>query len=252
MTMKLNIKNKLVLISGGTRGIGREVIKKFLEQGCKVINASRTIIKNKNKNEIQFACDFSKKKEVFKLIEKLKKKKLFPDIIVNNVGSNLNFQNPLGDVDEWEKVFQLNLNSSIILNNAFISSMKKRKWGRICHVSSIAALENQGSPHYCASKAAVNAYVRSVGRFVSKDGIIMTAVMPGPIFVEKGYWFLKKKQNSKYVKKWLKERVAINRFGKSDEISNFIVFLCSEHSSFAVGSCFLVDGGQGRSFYPNI
>lgn len=130
--------------------------------------------------------------------------------------------------------------------------MKKRKWGRICHVSSIAALENQGSPHYCASKAAVNAYVRSVGRFVSKDGIIMTAVMPGPIFVEKGYWFLKKKQNSKYVKKWLKERVAINRFGKSDEISNFIVFLCSEHSSFAVGSCFLVDGGQGRSFYPNI
>ena len=120
MTMKLNIKNKLVLISGGTRGIGREVIKKFLEQVCKVINASRTIIKNKNKNEIQFACDFSKKKEVFKLIEKLKKKKLFPDIIVNNVGSNLNFQNPLGDVDEWEKVFQLNLNSSIILNNAFI------------------------------------------------------------------------------------------------------------------------------------
>ena len=80
----------------------------------------------------------------------------------------------------------------------------------------------------------------------------MTAVMPGPIFVEKGYWFLKKKQNPKYVKKWLKERVAINRFGKSDEISNFIVFLCSEHSSFAVGSCFLVDGGQGRSFYPNI
>lgn len=250
--MNLNIKNKLVLVTGGTKGIGREIIKKFLSEGCTVINASRNIIKNKNKNEIQYICDFQNKKEIFNLIKKLKKKKLYPDIIVNNVGSNLSFQNPLGSVDEWEKVFQLNLNSCIILNRAFIENMKKKKWGRICHISSIAALENQGTPHYCASKAAMNAYVRSVGRYVSKDGIIMTAVMPGPIFIKNGYWDLKKKRDPKYVKKWLKDRVAINRFGNGEEISNFVVFLCSEHSSFAVGSSFLLDGGQGRSFYPNI
>ena len=250
--MDLKINNKLVLVSGGTSGIGRKVIEKFLDEGCTVINASRTTKKNNNKNELQFKCDFSKKKQIFDLINKLKKKKLYPDIIINNVGSNLNFQNPLGKVEEWEKVFQLNLNSSIILNKAFMTNMKKRKWGRICHISSIAALENQGSPHYCSSKAAINAYVRSVGRYVSKDGLIMTAIMPGPIYVKGGYWDKKNKKNPAYVKKWLKERVAINRFGNGDEISNFVLFLCSDHSSFAVGSCFLVDGGQGRSFYPNI
>ena len=250
--MDLKINNKLVLVSGGTSGIGRKVIEKFLDEGCKVINASRTIKKNKHKNELQFKCDFSEKKQIFDLINKLKKKKLYPDIIINNVGSNLNFQNPLGKVEEWEKVFQLNLNSSIILNKAFMTNMKKKKWGRICHISSIAALENQGSPHYCSSKAAINAYVRSVGRYVSKDGIIMTAIMPGPIYIKGGYWDKKNKKNPSYVRKWLKERVAINRFGNGDEISSFVLFLCSDHSSFAVGSCFLVDGGQGRSFYPNI
>lgn len=250
--MNLNIKNKIVLVSGGTNGIGREIINKFLSEECVVINASKNIKKNKNKNEIQFKCDFSKKKQIYHLIKILKKKKLQPDIIINNVGSNLNFQNPLGNIDEWEKVFQLNLNSGIILNRAFMQNMKKNRWGRICHISSIAALENQGSPHYCASKAAINAYVRSVGRYVSKDGIIMTAVMPGPIFIKKGYWDKKNRINPQYVKKWLKDRVAIKRFGTGEEISNFVVFLCSEHSSFAVGSCFLLDGGQGRSFYPNI
>ena len=250
--MKLDIKKKLVLVSGGSNGIGRDIINKFLEKGFMVINASRRLNKKKNKNEIQFLCDFSKKNQINKLISHLKKKKLFPDIIVNNVGSNLNFQNPLGKIEEWEQVFQLNLNSGIMLNQAFIENMKKKKWGRICHISSISALENQGSPHYCASKAAVNSYVRSVGRYVSKFGIIMTAVMPGPIYFKNGYWSKKEKKEPKIVKKWLSERVAINRFGSSEEISNFVLFLCSEKSSFAVGSCFLVDGGQGRSFYPNI
>ena len=100
--------------------------------------------------------------------------------------------------------------------------MKQKKWGRICHISSISALENQGSPHYCASKAAVNSYVRSVGRYVSKFGIIMTAVMPGPIYFNNGYWSKKEKKEPKNVKKWLSERVAINRFGSSEEISNFV------------------------------
>ena len=169
---------------------------------------------------------------------------------MNNV-INLNFQNPLGKIEEWEQVFQLNLNSGIMLNQAFIENMKQKKWVEFATFRQYQILENPGSPHYCASKAAVNSYVRSVGRYVSKFGIIMTAVMPGPIYFKNGYWS-KKEKKPKVIKKWLSERVAINRFGSSEEISNFVLFLCSEKSSFAVGSCFLVDGGQGRSFYPNI
>ena len=145
----------------------------------------------------------------------------------------------------------LNVEVAVELNRAFIPHMIKKKWGRICHISSIAALENQGSPAYCSSKAALNAYVRSVARYVAKHNVILTSVMPGAIFTKGGYWDGELKKNPNRVKKYLSERMAINRFGTTSEISEIVKFLCSDLASFFVGSAILVDGGQGRSFYPN-
>ena len=102
----------------------------------------------------------------------IKDKGIHPDIIVNNVGGNLGYTDPLGSSDEWKKVMYLNVEVAVELNRAFIPHMIKKKWGRICHISSIAALENQGSPAYCSSKAALNAYVRSVARYVAKHNVI--------------------------------------------------------------------------------
>ena len=141
-----------------------------------------------------------------------------------------------------------NINIAIDINRYVIKSMRKKKWGRIVNISSISALENQGSPSYCAAKAALNAYTRSVGRHISKDNIIMTSVMPGAIKTEGGYWDLKSKLDKKHVRNFIKNRMAINRFGTVKEISNFVVFLSSDKASFCPGSSFLVDGGQGRVF----
>ena len=127
---------------------------------------------------------------------------------------------------------------------------KRQKWGRICHVSSISALENQGPPAYCAAKSALNAYVRSLGRFVAADNVILTSVMPGAVFTKDGYWDVAARERPAHVEKYLNERMAIRRFGRVEEISELVAFLCSEHSSFCVGSCVLADGGQGRAFYP--
>ena len=77
----------------------------------------------------------------------------------------------------------------------------------------------------------------------------MTTVMPGAIMTKGGYWENKLKEDKKHVKKYLKERMAINRFGNVNEISSFVTFLASDHASFCPGSGFLVDGGQGRIFY---
>ena len=129
--------------------------------------------------------------------------------------------------------------------------MIKKKWGRICHISSISALENQGSPSYCASKAALNAYVRSLARYVAKHNVILNSVMPGAVLTKDGYWDNELKKNPKRVKQYLSERMAIKRFGKTNEISEIVKFLCSDLASFFVGSAILVDGGQGRSFFPN-
>ena len=254
-------KNKIALITGVTRGIGKAVCLTFAKQNIQVIGCSRN---NKELNLLKkelrkinsldnhfIRIDLSQKKSVNSLFRYIDKKKVYPDIIVNNVGGNLNYTDPLGPINEWHKVMRINVEAAIEINRLCIPYMKRKKWGRICHVSSIAALENQGPPAYCASKAALNAYVRSVGRYVSPHNIIMTSVMSGPVFTEDNYWGIAKKQRPDHVKKFLKDRVAINRFAKVEEISDVISFLCSEKSSFCVGSCILVDGGQGRVFYPS-
>ena len=229
------------------------IAQRFLKYGAKVIITGRKFLnQNKekiiNKNFVFYKADFCTLSCTKKILNLLKKKKLFPDIIVNNVGGNENLKDPLCNTDDWQKILNLNLLNTIEINNFFIPYMRKKKWGRICHISSISALENQGHPAYCASKAAINAYVRSVGRYLSKDKIIMNCVMPGAILTKNGYWDIIKKKNNNIYKDYAKNRMAIQRMGFVSEISNFVIFACSEYASFSVGSAFLVDGGQGKSF----
>jgi len=254
--MELGIKGKIALITGAGRGIGEAIAYSLAKENVTLIVVSKTkkdltSLINKTSNpklHYIFPADLSKESESKKLIYFIKKKKIIPDIIVNNVGGTLNINNPLAGVSDWRKVLRINLEVGIEINNAFIPYMQKKKWGRICHISSIAGLENQGPPSYCASKAALNAYVRSVGRYLSSQNIVMSSVLPGAILTKNGYWDSQFKMYPAKVKKYLEERMAIKRFGTVEEISEFVVFLCSKHSSFCSGSQFLLDGGQGRLF----
>ena len=257
--MDFKIKNKFALVTGASRGIGQEICKSLAKEGVKIIACSRNAkdlkklilsLPNKKKH-FSFNVDLSKRSDLSLLIKNIKNKKIEPDIIVNNLGGNLGFTDPLGTLDEWKKVMFLNIEVAIELNRSFIPHMIKKKWGRKCHISSISAIENQGSPSYCASKAALNAYVRSLARYVAEKNVILTSVMPGAVFTKGGYWDHQSKRNPKKVKKYLSERMAIKRFGKVTEISEIVKFLCSDLASFFVGSNVLVDGGQGRSFFPN-
>ncbi len=255
--MDLKINNKVALVTGAGRGLGESICQKLAKEGSKIIavskgqdgllNLQKNIINSEKHTFLQ--KDLSQADEIKSLINELKSQNLYPDIIVNNVGGNLNYTNPLQTLKGFKQVMQINLEVSIEINEAFLPYMIKNKWGRICHISSISGLENQGPPSYCAAKAALNAYVRSVGRYVSEHNVIMTTVMPGAVFTNGGYWDEKSKHNKEHVEKYLSERMAIKRFGKPEEISDAVSFLCSDLSSFCVGTNMLIDGGQGRVFY---
>lgn len=254
--MIINLEKKISLVTGAGRGLGESIAIQLSKAGSDIIAVSRNKKnlkdlkkKLKGKNNHFISCDLQKKNSAFKIINFLKKKNIRPDIVINNVGGNLGYTDPLISAEKFLEVFQINIGVAIDINRHVINGMKKNKWGRIIHISSISALENQGPPAYCSAKAALNAYVRSLGRYVCKDNIIMTSVMPGAVLTKGGYWDLQNKFNKKHVRQYLKNRMAINRFGKTEEISNFVTFLTSEHASFCPGSGFLVDGGQGRVFY---
>ena len=254
--MDLGIERKIALITGAGRGLGRAIARSLAREGAIVIAISRSeehlislIDLLPNSGHQYLSIDLEQENAVDKIDSFLKEKNIKPDIIVNNAGGNLDINDPLCSSKDWRRVLNFNFELAVEINHRYIPYMQRKKWGRICHISSIAGLENQGSPPYCAAKAALNAYVRSVGRYVSPDNVIMTSVLPGAVLTEGGYWDVASRERPEHIKNYLRNRMAIKRFGKPKEISELVTFLCSEHASFCVGTNLLADGGQGRVFY---
>lgn len=256
--MDLGVAGKIALITGAGRGLGNSIAQCLAREGAIVLATSRTeadlvellgTIGGPAKGHAVLPLDLQSAGGTDRLLDWLKQRGAIPDIVVHNVGGNLGVTDPLCSLEEWQRVMQFNVDIPVALNRVLIPAMQEKRWGRVCHVSSISALENQGPPAYCAAKAALVAYTRSLGRFVSPQNVIVTAILPGAVFTEGGYWDTASRERPDHVARYLKERMAIQRFGQPDEIGNVVAFLCSEQASFCVGSSFLADGGQGRVFF---
>ncbi len=253
--MNLGIEGKVALVTGSGRGLGRSIAESLSREGVRLILTARTeedlslLAKTLPSEVVYCPADLSTQKGYLTLVDFIQKQNLQPDILIHNVGGNLNVTNPLCSIEEWREVMRINVELPLEFNKLYVPGMQKKKWGRICHVSSIAGLENQGPPSYCAAKAALIAYARSLGRYLAKDGIVVTSILPGAVYTEGGYWEEASKSRPDHVQKYLAERMAIQRFGKPEEISEIVTFLCSNHSSFCIGSAVLADGGQGRVFF---
>lgn len=155
----------------------------------------------------------------------------------------LGIKEPLSSMKEFFEVWKINIGVAIELNRLLIPIMKKKKWGRIIHVSSSSAVTADASLAYSSAKAAINTYVKGLGQKMAEYGITVNSVMPGPFIFEGNHWdFISKQYPDKY-KKFISERMGLKRLGTPEEISDVITFLCSERASLFVGSSILVDGG---------
>ncbi len=257
--MNLRLEGKRALVTGAGRGIGRAIALGLAREGARVAVVSRTAADIEKivgemggtvPGHYGLAMDLMPEGAPGKLMRNLGKAGFYPiDIVVHNLGGTLDITDPLASIDDWRKVWRFNLEVAIELNLMLVPAMRERRWGRIVNVSSISAMENHGPVTYCAVKAALTAYARSIGRVLAPDGIVVTAILPGAIFTEGGYWDTASKERPEHVRKYLAERMAIHRFGTPDEIADAVVFLCSDKASFFIGSVVPIDGGQGRSFF---
>jgi 3-oxoacyl-[acyl-carrier protein] reductase len=253
--VELGISGKTVLITGAGRGIGLSIAESLANEGVEIVGISRNS-KSSSEETSSFpgtmiTADLFDDTERKLALEHISQNYSKIDIVINNLGGTLEVANPLASYKDYENVLKFNLGIAVDTNNLFIPGMKERGWGRICHISSISALENHGPPAYCTSKAALNAYVRSVGRFLAEFNIVLTGVMPGAILTNGGYWVNMKNNSPEKLESYLQNRMSSKRLGRVQEISELVCFLVSEHSSFMFGSNVLVDGGQGRLFTQN-
>jgi len=257
--MNLELEGKKALITGAGRGLGRSIALSLAAEGARTAIVSRTakdietLLKQLGGREAGHwgtKMDLTEVGAPNRLARELEQTSFWPiDILVHNLGGTLDIRDPFCSVDDWKLLWRLNMEVALELNLLFIPVMQRQHWGRIVHITSIAASENQGPVPYCSIKAAMTAYARSMGRVLAPDGIIVTAVLPGAVFTEGGDWDIASKERPSHVEKYLSERMAIRRFGRPEEIGDAVAFLCSEKASFFVGSVIPIDGGQGRSFF---
>lgn len=256
--MNLGIQNRLSLVTGAGRGIGRAIAQCLAGEGARVAVVSRTksdiesligSMGGTKQGHIGVTLDLTRENAPAELCAILADKFGEPSIIVHNLGGTLDIKDPFCSIADWRRVYRFNFEVAVELNILLVPPMQKKRWGRVVHISSISGMENQGPVTYCAIKAALTAYTRSFGGVVAPDGVVVSAVLPGAVFTEGGYWDYTSKNNPEHVCRFLSERQRIGRFGKPEEIGNMVTFLCSDLASFNTGSIMPIDGGQGRGYF---
>ena len=245
--MKLNFSGRTALITGGSGGIGLSIVKKLIKNKIKVIildinTPSKKILLNKFVEFIKI--DLSDYKNLQLCLTEIKKKYKKIEYVINAAGV-LWFDKDVSlekiEINTWDKVFSINLNSIVIVLQSILPQMKKNKFGSIVHISSIDALSGDNKPQdaYGSSKAALLRLSKSISiQFASKN-IRSNSILPGPIETPmQERW----KKNPE-LKKILSNVIPLRRVGKPSDIANSTMFLLSDESSFITGTELIVDGG---------
>lgn len=255
--MNLELENKVVLITGSTKGIGFSIAKAFLEEGSKVIITGRnknSLKKAKNYLDQKFDADcfmnemidFTNKKSVTKLKNKILKRFKKIDIVISNVGDGKGVKKIIPNDTLWNKSWQQNFESALITTKTFIPILKSNH-GSLIYISSIAGMEVIGAPLvYSVAKSSLISLAKNLSVKYS-NFVRINIISPGNIIFPGGSWEKKLKNNPRYVKKLISDKVPMNTFGEPKDIANAALFLSSNKSKFTTGATLVIDGGQTKS-----
>jgi len=250
--MDLGIENKVALITGASKNLGKAICRELAKEGAIIIAVSRdknalheliSILPGEYKKHFAISLDLLDNSGVDTLLNKLALEKISPDIVVHNLGGSLQIKNPFSLVGNWEQVWRFNLGVAISINNFLIPEMLSKNWGRILHVSTLSTQSNQGYAPYISAKYALEGYVKAVSQTISKNNVVMNAIAPGLIDIEDRYYGKLKKENSPILEEYFTNNLPIRRMGSLNEIAILAAFMCSNHSSFMPGSIVRIDGG---------
>lgn len=248
--MDLGIKDRLALVTGASRGIGRAIAQQLAREGARVVLVARTADALETvRREMTapdkhtgIALDLMADGGTQKLADAVNKLGTL-DIIVHNLGGSAGVFPALAPVEDWKKVWHFNVGVAHELNRLFIPAMVQRRWGRIVHLSTLSTTTYNGYAAYVSAKCALDGYVKTVSREVSKDNVIVSAVAPGAIYSEGRHFAKLQKENPVALENYFKEHLPIKRLGTAEDVAGVVAFLCSDQASFMAGAIVAVDGG---------
>ena len=243
----INFKNKNILITGASGGIGKELVKKFVSLGGNVLGSGTKIekldlLKKQYPNIKVKKFDMAEDSKIKDFIDSVNLELGGLDILINNAGINMDNLSLRMKDEEWKKVININLTSTFLLSKHAIKQMLKNKFGRIVNITSVVGhTGNLGQSNYSASKSGIIGMSKSRAIEYAKKNITVNCVSPGFIASDMTMNIAEK------VKLYLTSRIPMGKLGTGEDVSNCVAFLSSLEASYITGETIHVNGGMYMS-----
>ncbi len=256
--MDLGISGKTALVTGGSRGLGRQCALSLAAEGVNVAICGRTAgtlsqtlgeLETKGVKSMSVEADVSDVQGIDALHRQVVDGLGPVDILVNNVGGSRSGSDIAGtSVDDFMATFDLNLFGGFQLMKLVIPHMQQGGWGRIINIASIWGREHGGNISYMSSKAALIGATKHAAVSLAKDGILVNSIAPGSISHDGGSWErFQREQTAEVVQDFIAQNLPVGRFGWPEPVGDLVAFLSSDRASLITGACIVVDGGQSHS-----
>jgi len=244
--MNLQLENKVAIVTGASRGIGKSIASKLLSYGCKVVLLSRKLedlekVKNdfKSENIKCFECDITNINHFKDVVHEVVNTWGKLDILINNAGITKDKLLLRMNESDWDNVINVNLKGCYNTIKVASNFMIRKKYGKIVNISSvIGQIGNSGQSNYAASKSAIEGLTRTLAVEFGSRNINVNCVAPGYIETD-----MTKNLDEKIIQE-MKKNIPLNKLGLTSDISETVCFLSSDLSSFITGQVINVDGGM--------
>ncbi len=249
--MDLSLADKVAIVTGGSRGIGRSICLALADEGCRVVFCARgeerlreteAELRERGADALGVVADVTQGEDVDRLVAEAVARFGRLHILVNNAGGSSR-----ENTDEaWDAVYRMNILAAVRATRAAVPHMRESGGGSIVHIASIWGREAGGATTYNAMKAAMVSHAKAMALELAPE-IRVNSVAPGSTAFPGGSWGRRLDEDPEGMGRFIEQNIPMGRFGRPEEIANVVVFLCSERASWVTGACINVDGGQTRS-----
>ena len=240
----INFKNKKILVTGASGGIGSEIVKKFVSLGGEVLGTGTKaekldLIKKQYQSIKVKKFDISEHSRIEEFIDDVALELGGLDVLINNAGTNVDNLSLRMKEEEWKKVIDINLTSTFLLAKHAIKKMLKNKFGRVVNITSVVGhTGNLGQSNYAAAKSGIIGMSKSLALEYAKKNITINCVSPGFIVSDMTMNIAEK------VRLYLTSRIPMGKLGTGEDVSNCVAFLSSDQASYITGETLHVNGGM--------